>query len=104
MGNVVIVDGHKWEEIEDGIYKSVDQFTTTEQELFESDNYSRFSIIGNIVEGVGIGDGLLSPIYMCVKYSSVNRFRELVKPFLSNSHTFGFWFCTGGPCLGGIFV
>ena len=51
MGNIVIVDGHKWEEIEDGIYKSVDQFTTTEQELCASDNYSEFNVVGDIVEG-----------------------------------------------------
>ena len=104
MGNIVIVDGHKWEEIEDGIYKSVDQFTTTEQELCASDNYSEFNVVGDIVEGVGIGDGVLRPVYICVKYSSVDRFDELVEPFLRNSRTFACWFCTAGPCLGGIFV
>lgn len=104
MGNVVTVDGHKWEEIEDGIYKVVEPFTTTKKELFHSDNYSRFSVVGNIIEGIGMKDGVLSPIYMCVKHSSVDRFDELVNPFLKNSRTFAFWFCTGGPHLGGLFV
>lgn len=104
MGNVVTVDGHKWEEIEDGIYKVVEPFTTTERELFHSENYSRFNVVGDILEGVGIGDGVLSPTYMCVKYSSVNRFDEFVEPFLKGNRTFGFFCCTGGPCLGGLFV
>ena len=104
MGNIVIVDGHKWEEIEDGIYKSVDQFTTTCKDLYDSDNYSMFNVVGDIVEGVGIRDGLLSPVYMCVKHSSADRFRKLVKPFLSDSRTSACWFCTGGPCLGELFV
>ncbi len=47
---------------------------------------------------------MLRPVYMCVKYSSVDRFDELVEPFLRNSRTFACWFCTAGPCLGGIFV
>ena len=104
MGNVVTVDGNRWEEIEDGIYKVVDRFTTTYKDLYDSDNYSEFNVVGDIVEGVGIRDGLLSPVYMCVKHSSADRFRKLVKPFLSDSRTFACWFCTVGPCLGGIFV